>query len=1272
VSDQSPEASEGREPDPDRIVTPQEFGRELTLLRHRANRTVRQVAKAAGLPVSTVGDYFTGRHLPAPGQGVGSYGSYGAESLHKLLAACGETDPVRLGRWTEALRRARRPAGKRAHGKDKAGGDAPYRGLASFGPQDAPWFFGREDVTQRLVELATGWGIGAGVGLPLIVVGPSGSGKSSLLAAGLTPQLTGPVTLFVPTATPAADLGAQLTAEARYVIVDQFEAVFTRCQDEEQRREFITAVCELAMKATVILALRADFYDQALRYPGLATALQSRQVVLGPMTAEQVRQAIVAPARRAHLEVEDGLVELLLRDLDPRTPKTPTAPDPQGAHEPGALPLLSHALLSTWELSSTATITVADYRASGGISDAITRTAEGVFVELPDGQQEIARRLFLRLVHVADDAPPTRSVVRLAELDRWSASATDLLGRFVDERLITVDADHAQIAHDALLTAWPRLRSWIDTGQDDLRTRRRLTEAARIWEETGRDSSALPRGLQLAIASDWADHADNRASLSPLATEFVAAAAAEEQARKRAERSRARRLQRLVGALTVLVVAVFGLAGYSYQQRMTAASARNDADSREVAVEAGQLRSQDTPLAAQLSLAAYGIARTPEALASVLESSGTPSAARLTDSPDVVESVSQNPGHGLLAVAAADGTLRLWNVARPGHPAPIGGPLVNDLRIGANPLYTTAISPDGTVLAAAGADRQVSLWNITDPSRPIPFGKPMAGPASTVYSVAFSPSGHLLAAGSADNTVRLWNVANPLAPALLATLHGPTGYVESVAFSPSGQLLAAGSADKTVRLWSVSDPAKPVPEGKPLTGPADVVMSVAFGPSGQVLAAGSRDDKVWLWDVATPRRPVSQGSMSGPADWVNSVAFSPSGSMLAAGTSDNRVYVWNMATRALTAQLPHEDPVTSLAWNGPSQLAAGDGDGTVSIWSLPSPVLMAGAAVNSVAFSPAGNVLAVGSQSLQLWDPATRALLATATAPAGTFVNAVAFSPSGRVLAAGYGNGTFQLRSSSGAALGPPVRASASGMVEYVAFSPSGDVVATGGDDGTVRLWSVSGSSVRPLAVVHDSGTYVYSVAFSPSGHVLAAASADDKTRLWSVADPSRPVSLGAPLAGPGSYAISAAFSPNGQLLAVGSADKTVRLWSVADPGRPRPLGAPLTGPGSYVYSVTFSPDGKTLAAGVTDGTVWLWNLAVPAHPSLMATIHGPNGHVYSVAFSPSGGNLAAGSADGTVRLWDTSAATAAAAVCADAGQPITRLEWDNYVPGRPYRAPCS
>jgi WD40 repeat protein/transcriptional regulator with XRE-family HTH domain len=1241
-------------PDPDRIMNQQDFGRELTLVRTRAGLTVRQVARSAGLPASTAGDYFSGRHLPATGQ---------AGSLHRILTACGETDRARLTQWTDALVRARRQPGKRT-----TSGDVPYRGLASFEREDAPWFFGREDVTARLFQFDPN------AGLPLVVVGPSGSGKSSLLRAGLMPQLTGPVALFVPTATPAADFAAVLAGLAgsadsgpRCVIIDQFEAVFTRCQDEEQRQAFIDAVCELAETATVILALRADFYDQALHYPGLAAALQARQVVLGPMSADQVRRAIVEPARRAHLEVEDGLVELLLRDLHPKA-REAEAP---GAHEPGALPLLSHALLSTWEHSSTSTITVADYLATGGVANAITRTAEGVFGQLQADQHQLARRLFLRLVHVADDTPPTRSVVRLTELAGWGGQeAEELLGRFVDERLISVDADSCQIAHDALLTAWPRLRSWIDAGQDDLRTRRRITEAARIWQESGRDSSALPRGLQLAITRDWAADRGNRDALGPLAGEFVSAAITEEQAREQTERHRTRRLKRLITVLSVLVVAVIGLAGYSFQQRMTASTARDDADSREVAVMAGQVRGQEVPLAAQLSLAAYGIAHTPEARASLLESSGTPSAAQLTDSPDVVQSVSLSPSHALLAVAAADGTLRLWDVASPAHPVPVGDPLVNERD---NPLYTTAISPDGKILAVAGADRTISLWNIAVPDRPIPFGKPLTGPASTVYSVAFSPNGQVMAAGSADDTVRLWDVSNPLAPKALATLRGPAGYVESVAFSPSGDVLAAGSADKTVRLWSVSNPARPTALGKPLTGPANIVTSVTFSPDGQVLAGGSQDSKVWLWNVTTPGKASSAGTLTGATDWVNAVAFSPDGRSVAAGSSQNNVLVWNLATKALTAQLPEANPVTSLAWDGAGRLAVGDADGTVSFWSLPSPILLADGPVNSVAFSPDDGILAVGSQNLQLWDPADRTLLASLAAP-GTFVNSVAFAPRGQILAAGYGNGTFQEWRVSGKApvpVGPPVRASSLGMIESVAFSPNGTMLATGGDDGTVRLWSVAGA-VRPLVTVHDSGSYVFSVTFSPDGKTLAAASADGLTRLWSVTNPAHLVSLGRPLTGPATYAISVAFSPDGKVLAIGSADKTVRLWSVSDPARPRALGVPLVGPTSYVYSVAFSPNGKTLAAGVTDGTVWLWNLAIPAQPSLIATITGPNGHVYSVAFSHSGRVIAAGSADGTVRLWDTSPAAAAVAVCANAGQPLSRLEWKTYAPAIAYRAPCS
>ena len=1244
-------------PDPERIATQQDFGRELTAIRTRARLTVRQVARAAGLPASTAGDYFSGRHLPADGR---------PEQLLGILRACGETDPAVLAMWMSALQRAKRPPGRRP-----GGADTPYRGLARFEREDSRWFFGREDVTDLLATMAD-----EGAHLPLVLVGPSGAGKSSLLRAGLIPRLTGPVGLVEPAAAPLTALKGQLaelsaagdaasgdTARPT-IIVDQFEAVFTQCQDEAERREFVTELCELASTALVILALRADFYGHALRYPGLAAALQARQVVLGPMTEEQVRRAITEPARLARLDVEEGLVGLLLRDLAP-----PDAAKTQAAYEPGALPLLSHALLATWEHSRGGMLTVSGYLASGGIRDALTRTAEAAYSGLPAQEQRLARRLFLRLVHVADDAPPTRATVSLGELQAWGDETGHVLGRFVGERLITVDADAAQITHDALLTGWPRLRSWIEGGMDGLRTRRRVTEGARGWQDAGRESAALWRGSQLATAREWAADEDNHASLDGLASEFIAASIAAEQAHEHAERGRTRRLHRLVAALAVLVVAVGTLAGFAFQQRHAATTARDDANSREIAVEAGQVRGQDAPLAADLSVAAYDTAHTPQATASLLESSGSPFAARLLDSAGVVQSVSLSPDRTLLAAAAADGTLRLWDVASPGHPVPVGVPLAP---ASDSPLYATSFSPDGKILAAAGAGRIVQLWDVSRPGHPVRLGR-LTGPANTVYSVAFSPDGNTLAAGSADDTVRLWNVADPAHPAPLGRpLTGAAGYVQAVAFSPSGTILAAGSADNTVRLWDIADPASPAPLGGPLTGPRSLVTGVAFSPRGNLLAAASQDHKLWLWRVSGDKA-IPDGTLNGAVNWLNTVAFSPDGTAVAAGTSDASVLVWNLATRSLTATLPHPQPVTSLAWDGTGRLAAGDADGTVSIWTLPTPVLLTDNAPNGVAFSPDGQTIAAGGQSVQLWDAARRTLVAARPLPSGTIVNGIAYSPDGAMLAIARSDGTAALlQARTLEPIGDPFRVTARGNAESVAFSPDGKLLVTAGDDGTMRLWSMADPArPRQLASVHDSGTYVYTVVFAPNGRTIAAASTDNLTRLWDVADPARPVPLGQPLTGPTSYAIGLAFNPDSRLLAVGSADKTVRLWNVADPAHPALVGAPLTGPTSYVWAVTFSPDGSTLAAGVTDGTVWLWNLADPAHPALTATLTGPAGHVYSIAYSPSGRVLAAASNDGTVHLWDTSPADARAAVCADAGQQLTRQEWTTYIPGVTYRAPC-
>jgi WD40 repeat protein len=1282
-------------PDPDSIQTAADFARALQALRDRSGLKIREVALLTGGQRSTVGGYFSGQHLPLD-----------RELLTRLLTVCGESDPGQIERWRQALARVRRRPRRRA--------EAPYRGLARYEEADAQWFFGREDVTDLLVSLGT-----APSDLPLLLIGPSGAGKSSVLRAGLLPRLDEtawsvdvvdlPVTGVRELTTLAAALtaetpvppnpvpptlvpGALATADGkrRAVIVDQFEAAFTLCDDEDERSGLVGALCELARTALVVLALRADFYGQAIRYPGLRQALQERHVVLGPMTAGQVRDAVVRPALLARADVDEGLVALLLADLGPAARRD------HAAYEAGALPLLSHAMLATWEHSRGGMLAVADYEASGGIRNALTQTAEQAYASLTDAQRRLARQLLLHLVHVADGVPPSRASVPLADLPGWgqAGDAEPVLATFVGERMITVDADAAQITHDALLTAWPRLRTWIEESAEELRDRDRITEAARTWDAADREYDALWRGSRLALAREWAGDSAKRAALSGQALSFADASVAAGAASERAARRRTRRLQATVAVLAALVLAVAGLSGYAFSQRSaardaegTALRAASMANSRDVAFTADELRAQNPAVAAQLSVSANEFVGTPQATASLLESSGAPSVARIDDSAGIVQWVAVSPDRRLLAAAGEDGSLRLWNVTAPGHPVLVSALLPANSR---DPVYAAAFSPDGKLLAAAGASRAVSLWEISG-TKAARLAKPLPGPASAMYSVTFSPDSATLAAASTDGTVWLWHVADPArATRDGAPLVTRGTYPNSVAFSPDGRTLAAGTNAGTTWLWSLpgaaalaAGAAPAALPHMPLTGPAQSVSGVAFSPDGNELAAASKDLKVWLWRF-TSGRAVPDGTLTGAGDWVNAVAFSPDGRSLAAATSGANVLVWSVATRLVTAKLPHPPPVTSVAWDGPGRIAAGAADGTVSLWALPPAVLAAGTAPTQLAYGPGGGTLAVGGVgSVQLWDTASRTLLASRALPAPQYANATAFRPQragAPLLAVAVSNGTVELLNGSTLApAAPPLTVtSAPGQAaESVAFSPDGRLLVAGADDGSVRLFDVTDPAhPRPLAVARGAGNAdpIYTVAFAPGGTMIAAASVNtNSVQLWRLTSGDGLLRAGPDLRGMASYPIGLAFTPDGRTLAIGDSDKNVYLWNVASPARPRPLGAPLTGPSGQTWSVAISPDGKTLAVGANDGTVWLWNLAEPARPALIATLSGLPGHVFSVAFSPGGTQLAAASYDDdTVRLWDTSPATARATICGNLGQPLSAKEWATYLPGVPYRAPCS
>jgi WD40 repeat protein len=1244
------------------------------------------------------------------------------------------------------------PGGTAAGRSPKGRGAWPYQGLAPFEEADEPRFFGREDITELLAFLAEQRSV-----LPLMLVGGSGAGKSSLLRAGLLPRLraaaagsgggvvcvdlaaggvAGLTELVGEAVRAAAQAAGQAGSHARgqaagqdapaggwdltgttrawdltgaaeaggpggepvggtpragrddgaalvpaALVVDHAEAMFTLCQNETERAALVSALCELARGTLVVLALRADFYGRVIGYPGLLRALQERQVVLGPMTEEQLRRAITEPARLAGADVPGDLVETVLADLALGAAGAGRRGAADRAVEAGALPLLSYAMLAAWRGGADQTVTLADYAAAGGVRDALSNCAERVYQGLSGAQRRLARLLLPRLVQLTDGLPPTRVTVPLTEL---RGSATDaaarvadadrVLAAFAGEGLLTVEAGGARLAHDAVLTAWPRLRAWIEEDAEAARARRRLAE----------DQQAV-RELEAGLAAKAGKPAPPAKPVKPVRA-GKPGPAGKGTAPEQFTRRRVRRLRGAVAVLTVLVLAAAGLTAYAFNLRQravtaeqSAAAGRQAADSRAVAFAAAQAAGSDPAAAGQLAASAYAISATPQATGALLDASAAAPVARITGSAGPVQAVSVSPDGRLLIAAGRDGSLQLWNTAAAGSPA-----LVATLAPAAagRALYTAVFSPDGSVIAAAGQGQTVQLWQVTgSAAAPAarPLGQPLTGPQGSVNSVAFSPDGRLLAAGSTDGRVRLWRLADPASPApdgKALDLPRGNGFVTAVAFSARG-VLAAGTSAGTVVLWQVPGAAAPVRyPHMPVTGPGGPVTGIAFSPAGTTLAASSQDHQVWLWTLRAaakhkPAAAVPDGTLTGGSKATSAVAFSPDGQSVAAGTVGGNIIVWRLATRAVTASVPQPQPVTALSWAGADRLAAADTGGTVSLISLPAPVLAMGNSPGSVSYSPDGTTVAIGGASLQLWSAGSRTLLAAHPIAAGVRVTATAFSHRG-VIAAALSDGTVALL--NGRTLAPvaapfPVTSRA-GAASAVAFSASGDLLAAGASDGSVRLYNVS-DPARPLraATADGSASSVSALAFAPDGALVATAAADGTVRLWAVSGGALTLA-GTVSGGAAGGPTALAFSPGGGSLAVGSAGDTVRLWNVADPARPVPLGAPLTGPSGAVRSAAFSPDGAALAAGAADGTVWLWKVTSPADPALTATLTATAGDVTGVAFAPSGDQLAAAD-EGTVHLFATSAAAAAAAVCGNLGQPLTPAQWSGYVPGAAYRAPC-
>jgi WD40 repeat protein len=1247
-------------------VTREEFVRGLDTLRQRAGLTIRQVAKAVGAPHGTIGGYFSGRHFPSAGQ---------TDLFVRILETCGVTEPEEIERWVDTLVRVRRPVGRRV-----TPATAPYRGLACFETDHGDWFFGREALTGELVDRLAGDGM-------LTVVGPSGSGKSSLLRAGLCTALRGTrCVVFTPGARPLEAMARHL-AEATgrdqdglehdlrvrpatvgdtglVLVVDQLEEIFTLCVDDTERERFVAALA--AVPARVVVGMRADFYAPAIRHPELASALQRTQVVVPPMSEPELRRAIAEPARKANLDLEDGLVELLLHEVG------------AAAHrDTGALPLLSHALLATWERGSRGRMTVEDYRATGGISGAVAQTAETVYAELTPAQRDTARQLFLRLVHVGEDTADTRRRVHHAEL-----AADEVLDRYVERRLLTVDADTVNISHEALIMAWPRLREWIDADRAGLRVHRQLTEAAQAWRDGGRDADALYRGNRLAVATQWVE--EHRADLNALEREFLDAGVQRHRAEQAQARRRTRRLHQLVAAFAALTLLAGTMAVVALQQRSRANGERDLAVSRQVAITANQLRDYDPGLAAQLALSAYRIAPTIEARSSLIASSGAPTVTRIVRPGGARQVVAVTRDGRLLAGAGAaeavgsDTDVLLWDLTGPRSPRRVG-----TLRGHTEPVYAAVFGPDGRILATGGADGTVRLWDVSDPAHATPLSTPLTGSGDRILGLAFSPDGGVLAAGGGNNTVRLWDVSEPRSPAQLGgTLTGAEGDVQAVAFRPDGRLLAAADAGGAVLLWDVGDPGRPRPVGAPISVPG-IVNTVAFTPDGTALAAGSNDRTIRFWTVSDAAPPVPIGEPLTAADGrVYGIAFDSTGDTVAAASADSAVRLWDWRDRRLVAELPHREPVTSAVFRyDDRRLVTNSVDGVARVWAVPGPSIPAAdRTVYTVAFGPDGDLLASAGVDVRLAGLPDRdhprqtgppMVPSTATDRIG---GTVAISPDGRTLAAdNRADHSVLLWDIADPAapvpLGPPLTGPTE-SVEDLEFSRDGRFLASASDDGMARLWDVTDPRA-PVAVAElrpaGESDYVFQVRFSPDSRTLVATTSVGTVAFWDLTDPRRPGRLGAPLALAQDIIYAAAFDPDGRVLAVGSSNGVVSLWDVDDPTRPRGITA-VTELDGHIQTLAFSSDGRYLAGGAR-GRIQIWRV-VDGGLDPFAGLDRARESTWSVEFAPEGHTLAAASGD--VKLWDVDPEGIATRICATAGEPLTEAEWRKHVPGAAYRPACN
>jgi len=1112
---------------------------------------------------------------------------------------------------------------------------SPYKGLKKFEPEDTDLFFGRDQFLAGLVNDLEQTNF-------ILLLGASGSGKSSVVRAGLIPWLQQKwgkhfvSLMFTPDRDPFESLYGSLLsrgysqsqaelartgkvdtlsqvvktlkpAESFWLIfIDQFEELFTISEDDK-RDLFIRSLVKLSKERVsdppirIVATMRADFLDQLDSAPAnlLARITEKHRPLITQMQSDELRLAIEQPAAHHGVVFETGLVEQIIKEV-------------QG--QAGCLPLLQYTLDRLWETElqaatfQTRTLTISTYRQLGGVRGALQQRVDQVYSALPEAEQLAAQRIFLKLVGIGGNAEagiewqPVRR--RAYRMEFSTGLEQKVLTQLINENLLISNrpaqsqASTVEIVHETLLSSWAMLRDLIQNNRKAIADSNRIQEQWQQWQQTKSEDDLL-RGSLLVRALELKEDETFQQVLYGFG-------AGEEQFIRRSMEWHNRERRRTIVGLTIvaaLIAAAAIFAGFQWRQSerqfILSMSKRSESlsDSEQgfnaliASLRSGRELQRVRWMQLKPDVERQVLTALQNAVYGVRESN------TLEGHKGAVNSVSFSRNGQTLASSGADGTVKLWD----SH-----GKLIKALKAHNDAIvYNISFSRDGQTLVSANADGTIQLWSLDGT-----LLKTISGHTGAVYRVNFSPDGQTLASASADGTIKLWKLDGTL----IRILRGHTDTVYGVNFSPDGQTLASASADGTIKLWKL--------DGS-LTQTVKVsnkaVLRVGFSPNGQELITTSDDGNIKFW--SKDGRELAHLFQEGV---VYHAIFSPDGKTIASGGGDTMVRLWSKDAILLRTFQGYTEGILGLAFSPDGQtIASASEDGTITLWkgdSIWAHTLQGHTdEVTDVIFSPDGKIIASAShdKTVKLWRR-DGALLKTLTGHTDV-VHGISFSPDGKTIASASWDKTVKLWNVEDGHLLKTLTGH-SGKVYGISFSPNGKMLASASNDGTIKLWALNGDVLKTL---YGHTDVIHNVSFSHDGKLLASASHDRTVKLWRVEDGK----LLRTFIGHTNWVHQVNFSPDDQLIVSASWDRTIKLWKVEDGS----LVKTFSGHTDKALGVSFSPDGKTIASSSDDKTLKLWKL----DGTLIATLRGHNEAVHKVSFSPDGKNLASASYDSTIILWD-------------------------------------